>query len=93
MAWTSNPSHFRVFRFLFGRGTDVHLPSQNAKFSSISQQPTSVSKFIICLFRHADNYGLSIVVQFCNIFFVKINKKCTHSIMLTILLSGYTIKS
>ena len=53
MAWTSNPSHFRVFRFLFGRGTDVHLPSQENEIQPISQQPTSVSKFIICLFRHA----------------------------------------
>ena len=54
MAWTSNPSHFRVFRFLFGRGTDVHLPSQENEIQPISQQPTSVSKFIICLFRHAE---------------------------------------
>ena len=54
MAWTSNPSHFRVFRFLFGRGTDVHLPSQENEIQPISQQPTGVSKFIICLFRHAE---------------------------------------
>ena len=54
MAWTSNPSHFRVFRFLFGRGTDVHLPSQENEIQPISQQPTSVSKFIVCLFRHAE---------------------------------------
>ncbi len=38
---------------LFGQGTDVHLPSQENEIQPISQQPTSVSKFIICLFRHA----------------------------------------
>ena len=59
MAWTSNPSHFRVFRFLFGRGTDVHLPSQENEIQPISQQPTSVSKFIICLFRHAERQNRS----------------------------------
>ena len=67
MAWTSNPSHFRVFRFLFGRGTDVHLPSQENEIQPISQQPTSVSKFIICLFRHA---GTSRDVPTCTFFIV-----------------------
>ena len=46
MAWASNPSHFRVFRFLFGRGTDVHLPSQENEIQPISQQPASESKFV-----------------------------------------------
>ena len=58
MAWTSNPSHFCVFRFLLGRGTDVHLPSQENEIQPISQQPTSVSKFIICLFRHAETVSM-----------------------------------
>ena len=69
MAWTSNPSHFRVFRFLFGRGTDVHLPSQENEIQPISQQPTSVSKFIICLFRHAEKLTLNFQGEFILYFF------------------------
>ena len=49
-----------VFRFLFGRGTVVHLPSQENEIQPISQQPTSVSKFIICLFRHAEGSPLGL---------------------------------
>ena len=61
-------SFFGVFRLLFGRGTLVHLSSQNAKFNSISQQSTSVSKFIIRLFRHAEKNRLDINQDgFCNL--------------------------
>ena len=57
MAWTSNPSHFRVFRFLFGRGTDVHLPSQENEIQPISQQPTSEQMHAALSFNHKPPKG------------------------------------
>ena len=82
MAWTSNPSHFRVFRFLFGRGTDVHLPSQENEIQSISQQPPSVSEFIICLFRHAESEDISSPPIFIYNYFI-LSNACSKSAIIS----------
>ena len=87
MSWTSNPSHFCVFRFLFGRGTDVHLPSQENEIQPISQQPSSVSKFIICLFRHAEAEPF----RFCLSLYFALFVAVRHSEALEILINRYTL--
>ncbi|WP_308573374.1 hypothetical protein, partial [uncultured Eubacterium sp.] len=62
-------SAFGVFRLLLSRSTIVQLPLQNAKFSSISQQPSGVSNLLLVFFDTPNNPSKAFALDgFCHIY-------------------------